>query len=293
MRKTHIVVLASAILLSACERPQQSESNFNPVPPVIRQGEVVMKAGDKITITEPMVEAFADQRAGEDGELSADERQKVISDLVDLELLSQYALEQNLQNDPIVAANLLQKYYSVLAAAAVSHYLEQKPVDDAALRETYEQWAAEQQGPEYRAGHILVEDKEKAEAIIDKLEAGGDFAELAKAESKDSSAADGGDLGWFSAQQVTPPFAEAVTDLSPGGYTHSPIETEFGWHVIKLYEQRERQVPPLEEVKSRLSRLAQINRIQGLLNQLRQEAGLETANGPAALPAAKTEGSGD
>lgn len=286
MKRIYIAVaLASMISLSACDQPQQSESSFNPVPPSIRQGEVIMKAGDKITITEPMVESFADQRAGEDGKLSDAERQKVINDLVDLELLTQYAMEQNLPDDPAVAANLLQKYYSVLAAAAVSHYLEKNPVDDAALRETYEQWAAEQQGQEYRAGHILVDEKEKAEAIIDKLEEGGDFAELAKAESKDSSAAEGGDLGWFSSQQVVPPFAKAVTELSPGEYTHSPIETEFGWHIIKLYEQREREVPPLEEVKSRLSRLAQINRIQALLNQLRREAGIDTTDVSPAPPA--------
>jgi peptidyl-prolyl cis-trans isomerase C len=112
---------------------------------------------------------------------------------------------------------------------------------------------------EYNAAHILVADEAKARELKAEIDGGADFAEVAAANSSDGSAANGGDLGWFGAGQMVPEFETAVSALEPGAVSE-PVQTQFGWHLIRLNETRESTAPALEEVRAEIE------------NQLRQEA---------------------
>jgi peptidyl-prolyl cis-trans isomerase C len=127
---------------------------------------------------------------------------------------------------------------------------------------------------EVRARHILVENEDEAKAIVDQLRGGADFATLAKEKSKDPGAADGGDLGYFTKEQMVPQFSEVAFRMYPGQLSN-PVKTQFGWHVIKLEDKRTRQPPEFDQVKDQiegyLARKAQTEYIA----KLRQSAKIE------------------
>jgi peptidyl-prolyl cis-trans isomerase C len=129
---------------------------------------------------------------------------------------------------------------------------------------------------EYKARHILVEKKETAESLIRDLQAGGDFAKLAKAESKDpGSAAKGGDLGWFSGQSMVKPFSDALATLEKGKITTAPVQTQYGWHVIQLEDTRSPQPPAFDDVKQQVEMLTQRKKLQTYLDELRKTAKIQ------------------
>src|SRR2546430_8569212 len=105
--------------------------------------------------------------------------------------------------------------------------------------------------PEVRARHILVETEDEAKAVVAELKKGADFAELAKAKSKDPGSADGGDLGYFTKDQMVPEFSEVAFKLEKGQLS-DPVKSQFGWHVIKVEDKRERQPPEYDKVKDQL-----------------------------------------
>src|SRR5690606_21794865 len=105
---------------------------------------------------------------------------------------------------------------------------------------------------EVNARHILVKTEDEAKAIISELDAGKDFAELAKAKSEDSNKSDGGDLGWFTKGRMVPEFEEAAFALEKGAYTKAPVKSQFGYHVIKLEDRRDVQPPAFEQVEPQI-----------------------------------------
>jgi peptidyl-prolyl cis-trans isomerase C len=149
------------------------------------------------------------------------------------------------------------------------------PVSDDEVKAAYDSEVANMP-KEYKARHILVEKKEAADAIIKELQAGGDFAKIAKAQSKDpGSAAKGGDLGWFSAQTMVKPFAEALAKLEKGKMTTEPVQTQYGFHVIQLEDVRAPSAPAFEEVKEQVQMFAQRKKLQAYLDDLRKTAKIQ------------------
>ncbi len=142
---------------------------------------------------------------------------------------------------------------------------------------------------EYHARHILVATEAFAGKIVAELEKGAKFDDVAKRESMDSKE-NGGDLGWFTPDRMVKPFADAVVALKPGEYTHAPVQTQFGWHIIKLEETRDLAAPPYENVKQRVEQMVQAKKFKSYVDDLMKtakvEKKLETA--PAAAPAAGT-----
>src|SRR5205085_12145881 len=123
---------------------------------------------------------------------------------------------------------------------------------DENMKKVYEDAAKQISGEqEVHARHILVETEEQAKKIEDQLKKGADFAELAKKESKDPGASDGGDLGFFTRDQMVPEFSTVAFTLEPGKIS-DPVSTQFGWHVIKIEEKRNRKAPEFEQVKSQI-----------------------------------------
>ncbi|UWQ01596.1 peptidylprolyl isomerase [Aliiroseovarius crassostreae] len=126
-------------------------------------------------------------------------------------------------------------------------------VTEEALQAAYDEvFANAEPSPEYNASHILVETEEAAKELVTKLEAGTDFAELAKEFSTGPSGPNGGELGWFGPGMMVKPFEEAVVALEPGQVS-APVETQFGWHVVKLNDSRVKGAPTLDEVREELT----------------------------------------
>ena len=128
---------------------------------------------------------------------------------------------------------------------------------------------------QYHARHILVTSQEAAQKVIDQLKKGGKFEDLAKKESIDSSKEQGGDLGWFSPSSMVKPFADAVAGLKKGEYTPSPVQTQYGWHVIQLIDTRETPVPPIDSVKDRLDQIVQNKKFKAYQDELMKTAKVE------------------
>ena len=125
---------------------------------------------------------------------------------------------------------------------------------------------------QYKARHILVETEDEAAAIITELDNGAEFAELARQHSTGPTGPDGGDLGWFSADSMVAPFAEAVRAVEIGNYTSKPVQTRFGWHVILVEDQREQEPPGLESVRSELTTAVERQKMDRYVEGLRQAA---------------------
>ncbi|MGI9464977.1 MAG: peptidylprolyl isomerase, partial [Aestuariivirgaceae bacterium] len=128
---------------------------------------------------------------------------------------------------------------------------------------------------EIRARHILSKTEDEAKAIIAELDKGGDFAELAKAKSTGPSGPRGGDLGFFGKGQMVPQFEKAAFALEPGAHSPAPVQTQFGWHVIKIEESREKPKPAFDTVKDQVRNAIAGERIQAALQELRAKVKIE------------------
>jgi peptidyl-prolyl cis-trans isomerase C len=148
-------------------------------------------------------------------------------------------------------------------------------ITEEALRQTYDD-AVKQVGgqEEAHARHILVESEDEAKAILDQLKGGADFAALAKEKSKDPGAAEGGDLGYFTKDQMVPEFAEVAFKMYPGQLSN-PVKTQFGWHIIKLEDKRTKQPPEFEKVKEQIETFLARKAQTEFIAKLRQTAKIE------------------
>lgn len=140
---------------------------------------------------------------------------------------------------------------SLVASTVIEQIVEEKLTDDA-LKLAYDtKYAEATPDKEFKAAHILVETEEEATKLVEELAAGADFTELAKERSTGPSGPNGGDLGWFGKGMMVPPFEEAVTEMEDGAISN-PVQTQFGWHVIKLNETRLSDIPQFEDVRAEL-----------------------------------------
>ena len=205
----------------------------------------------------------------------------VLGRLIDQELASRAAIDAGIDQDPQVQANLAEARANVLASA----YLRQigaAATSDAGLRAAYDKVATESI-KEVNARHILVKTESEAAEIIELLDGGADFVALAQERSIGPSGPQGGDLGFFGFAQMVPPFAEAAFAMDKGSHSAVPVETQFGWHVIKVEDTRSQAPPPFEVAKSQIEEQARTNAMVEALNTLRQGATIERF-GPDGAP---------
>lgn len=169
--------------------------------------------------------------------------------LIGLELLAQAGAEAGLAEDPEVMARVAAYQKEAIRNVYVERYLAEQ-IKEEELQKRYDAYvAANPAVEEVRARHILVPTREEAVAIIAQLDGGADFATLAQEHSTDGAAANGGDLGYFVAEEMVEPFAKAAFSIAPGAYSKEPVETEFGFHVVKVEDKRTRQPATLEELR--------------------------------------------
>ena len=195
--------------------------------------------------------------------------------LIQRELLIQEAKKAGLEKKPEIAAQAEAARQNVYVNAYLQDYVKKNPISDAQLMAQYETIKTQLGNTEYKARHILVVAEADAKAIIDNLKKGAKFDELAKQSIDPGSKDKGGELDWASAGNFVKPFSDALTALTKGKYTETPVKSDFGYHVIMLDDTRPLTVPAFEEIKPRLLQQAQGQQINKLVDGLRAKAKVE------------------
>ena len=195
-------------------------------------------------------------------------RAVVLNKLISSELVLQEAQKQGLDKKPEYQAREELLRRELLVNTYIESYIKKNPVDEAATKAEYEKFKKQLGDKEYNARHILVASEAEAKDII---------AQLAKEKTKDTGSKDkGGDLGWFPPTSMVKPFSDAVPRLQKGLYTTVPVQTQFGWHVIKLEDTRPLQVPAYDKIKSDLQKQVQQRKLEKMLSDLREKAKVVT-----------------
>jgi len=218
---------------------------------------------------------------------SAQNDKALLDDLVTQKVVYLEALKQKLDQDPKVAKELEQLRTRVLLSAVVRKTMEDTKVTDEELHAEYDKLKDRMSPPEYKARHILVKDEDQAKKIIAELDKGADFAVLAKKYSSDSSAKNGGDLGWFNPRQMVPQFSMAVAKLQKGEYTKEPVKSQFGWHVIKLEDMRQSEPPAFDTMKDRLEQMLKQSKVRDYITSLKEKAKITIEGEKNEAPVAK------
>jgi peptidyl-prolyl cis-trans isomerase C len=199
----------------------------------------------------------------------------ILNELANVLIVAQDAEKQKLDERPDVAATLTLLRAKLLTQTALQEYVQSHQPDDAAIQALYDSDYANKDATEYKARHILVKEEGQAKSLIEQLDEGADFAELAKEHSTGPTGKNGGDLGWFDSEQMVKPFSDAIKDMESGKYTKQPVHTQFGWHVILLEESRETPPPTLEQVKSEIVNKLQQKALADYMQKLRADSTLQ------------------
>src|SRR5947208_427263 len=199
-------------------------------------------------------------------------RAAVRDELNTRELLVREAKKQGL--DRTAKAEMDLTAQTVLVRAYMADYLKAHPIPDELLRKEYDTIKTQMGDKEYKVRHILVEKEDEAKDIIASLQKGEKFEKLAERSKDTGSKATGGDLDWNAPSNFVKPFADAMVTLQKGKFTTTPVQTQFGWHVIQLEDIREAKVPGFDEVKPQLAQRMQGQVVEQYLKELRAKNGL-------------------
>ncbi len=200
---------------------------------------------------------------------------QIKDEVIAREIFMQEALRRGLEASPDYKTQMELARQTILIRELFADEQKKSPVTDAEIKAEYDKYAAANSGKEYKASHILVEKEDEAKAILADLKKGAKFEDIAKKKSKDpGSGAQGGNLDWAAPGSYVPEFSEAMTKLEKGK-TSAPIKSQFGWHIIRLDDVREAQLPKLEDVKSQVSQQLQQQKLAKFQEVLRAKAKVE------------------
>ncbi len=203
-------------------------------------------------------------------------REAVKRNLIVREVLIQEADKQGVGTRADVKAALENARQSIIINAMLADFVKKHPVSDAEVRAEYDRYKLQRGDKEYHARHILVATEDEAKAAIAKIKAGSKFEDLAKTMSKDSTAANGGDLvEWMSVNDLAPEFSKAMAALQKGAVTDVPVKTSYGYHVIKLEDVRPSKIASFEEVKQQATDSVQQRKLQVFRDELMKKAKIQ------------------
>lgn len=291
MTAVSVAVLMSAAITFAvrAQDPPPAAEGLAPAPaaaePVRDPNAVVAKVGDQ-TVTEREVSFAQEAYSSELSQVPQEQLRGILVDaVINLKLMAQGARDAGLEQSEEFKHRLDFLTLQTLRNSYVEDAVVGK-LTDAELQEAYKNLVVDQHKPEQQvqARHILVDTKEAAEKIIADLKAGGSFEELAK-QSKDPSGQNGGDLGFFGPGQMVGPFETAAFALEPGQFTQEPVQSEFGWHVIKVEAKRMSEPPSFDQVKEELRNYVLRQKFDQVITALRDKYVVEILD-PTAMPPA-------
>lgn len=253
-------------------------------------GDVVARVGDA-TVTEADIAFASRDFADQLRQVPPTEWRAILTDvMVDMQVMANAARAAGIDKEEDFAAQVAFLTTRALRNAYLAREVEQKVTDADVQAAYYKEFANYAGEEERRARHILVETKEAAEAIIKELEGGADFATLASTKSTGPSGPNGGDLGYFTRGQMVEPFETAAFALEVGQFSKEPVETQFGWHVIKVEDARKQPAPELDAVRDRIRQELLRARYAQVMDELKANTTIEvigaaTAPGTASEPA--------
>jgi peptidyl-prolyl cis-trans isomerase C len=215
---------------------------------------------------------FQSRLAQQGGQATPEQREALMTELRDIYILSTQDNAKALAEDPQIAAQIELQRLGVIAQAVAADFFERTEITDEEVLSEYNAQVELAPPLQYKARHILVESQGEAVAVIAELNEGADFEELAQEKSTGPSGPTGGDLGWFSPNQMVEPFSNAVQGLEDGQYSSEPTQTQFGWHVILREESRESEAPTLDSVQENIRQVIQQRKFTEHLAILREAA---------------------
>ena len=261
MKKQFYSALAAATLLSALAVPASAQN-------------VAIVNGKPVPMSR--VDALAQQVARSGRPVTPDMMGQIKDEVIARELFMQEAQKLGLDASEDFKAQMELTRQAILIRELFANFQKTNPVTEAEIKAEYDKFAAANSGKEYRARHILVEKEEQAKAIIASLKKGAKFEDIAKKQSKDpGSGANGGDLDWASAGSYVKEFSDAMVKLAKGKITETPVKSQFGWHIIRLDDVREAQLPKLEEVKQQIAQQLGQQKLMKYQEDLRAKAKIE------------------
>ena len=267
------IVTTIVLLMAACGKGQQAAAPAAPEKPAAAP--VATVDGSPISRVEYDIYLKSLLQGRPTTELTTEQRNQVLDEMVSMQVLATQAIKDGMDKDPDVAARISVLRMRVLADSESQNYLKGKEPTEAELKAEYDTDIAAMDKTEYHARHILVATKELAEQVIKKIKGGAKFEDVAKAESSDGSKTNGGDLGWFTLARMAKPFADAVKALKKGEMTSTPVQTQYGWHVIRLDDTREVAPPPFDQVKQQVSNGVVQKKLQTYADGLKKTAKIE------------------
>lgn len=269
MRQTHTLAITATILLLAagCTKTDTADAADAAKPVATVNGTAISQ-----DVWNLYVKARHNGKAAAD--LTPEQRTVTLDELIAMYAGALEAKKQNLATGED-GARLELVNTSSMTELLFKKLVDGKEPTEEELKAEYDARVAELPKTEFHARHILVDDEAKAKDLIAQIDKGASFEKLATENSKDGSATEGGDLGWFMATQMVKPFSDALQQLEIGKYTATPVKSEFGWHIIKLEESRAATPPPYESVKPQLAPMVKQKIFEAHLKELVKVAKIE------------------
>ena len=222
------------------------------------------------------VEALAQQVARSGRPVTPDMQSQVKEEVIAREVFSQAAQAMGLDGTDDFKAQMEEVKQSILIRTLFAAYQAKNPVSDADMKAEYDRYVAINAGKEYKARHILVEKEDQAKALLAQLKKGAKFEDLAKKSSKDpGSAVKGGELDWANPTSYVKEFSDALVGLGKGKTTEAPVKSQFGFHIIRLDDLRESNMPKFDEVKPQISQHLTQQNLSKYQEELRSKAKIE------------------
>jgi peptidyl-prolyl cis-trans isomerase C len=222
------------------------------------------------------VEALAQQVAASGRPVDDQVRAQLKEEVILREIFMQEAMKRGIGATDDYKTQMELARQTIMIRTLFADYQKRHPVTDADIQAEYDKFAAANGGKEYRARHILVEKEDEAKAIIKAIKGGAKFEDIAKKSSKDpGSGANGGDLDWAAAASYVTEFSEAMVKLDKGQMTDEPVKSQFGWHIIRVDDVRQAQLPKLEDIKPQISQQMQQQKLTEYQRALREKAKIE------------------
>jgi peptidyl-prolyl cis-trans isomerase C len=222
------------------------------------------------------MDVLAQQLAAAGRPVTPEMQGQLREEVIAREVFMQEAQKQGLDATDDYKAQLELARQAILIRQLFENYRKTNPVTDADVQAEYDKFVAANSGKEYKARHILVETEDQANKILADLKKGAKFEDIAKKQSKDpGSGANGGDLDWAAPASFVPEFSEAMIKLKKGETTPAPVKSQFGYHIIRVDDIRQAQLPKLEEFKPQVVQQLQQQRLQKYQEDLRAKAKVE------------------
>lgn len=222
------------------------------------------------SVDSAVVDIYFESRLGQTGtQPTPEQRTALMSELRDIYLLATQDEAKEVLTDPRLAAQIDLQRAGAIAQAVAAKFLDNTTVTEEEILAEYQEQIKAAPPLQFKAKHILVASQGEAIDLISQLDTGADFAQLAKDNSTGPTGPNGGDLDWFSPNQMVAPFANAVAALEDGAYTSTPVQTQFGWHVILREDSRESTPPTFESVREAINQAVQQKKFEAYLASLR------------------------